>query len=248
MYTLAASAAGVSLLALTQPSEAKIVYTPAHRQLPLNKDFFLDLNHDGVADFKFHIFTFDHSVRRGTGSMFDYALLMVYPQGTANHVVGKSTYYASALRYGVRIGPKAPFARGRALMGGVQYHFANKTLIYSGPWASNGKAVNHRYLGLEFVVKGQIHFGWARFNVRVYRNPEAIIFAILTGYAYETIPNRPITAGKTMGPDDASAEEPNATLTAPTPEPATLGVLAMGAPGLPIWKREESVVATTERH
>src|SRR5215831_893143 len=48
-YALAAGAAGVGVLAVAQPADAKIVYTPAHvvvgRTLPL------DLNHDGIVDF-----------------------------------------------------------------------------------------------------------------------------------------------------------------------------------------------------
>ena len=62
--------------------------------------------------------------------------------------------------------------------------------------------------------------------------------ATLTGYAYETIPGKAIIAGATKGPDDA---EPTASLKAPTPAPATLGMLALGAPGLSIWRREESM-------
>ena len=64
--------------------------------------------------------------------------------------------------------------------------------------------------------------------------------AILTGYAYETIPGRAIIAGKTKGRDDA---EPTASLNKRIPEPATLGALALGAPGLAIWRREEAVTA-----
>ena len=51
MYALAASAAGVGVLALAQPAEAKIIYTPAHKSIGAKT--FLDLNHDGVHDFKF---------------------------------------------------------------------------------------------------------------------------------------------------------------------------------------------------
>jgi hypothetical protein len=58
-----------------------------------------------------------------------------------------------------------------------------------------------------------------------------------------TLANKPIIAGKTQGPDDTSAEESSAT-PMPASEPATLGALAMGAPGLLIWRREESVGAT----
>jgi hypothetical protein len=63
------------------------------------------------------------------------------------------------------------------------------------------------------------------------------IKAVLLGYAYETIAGKAIIAGATSGPDDA---EPAASLNTPTSEPATLGTLAMGAPGLSIWRREES--------
>jgi hypothetical protein len=60
--------------------------------------------------------------------------------------------------------------------------------------------------------------------------------AVLLGYAYETIASKAIIAGATSGPDDG---EPTASFTMPTPEPATLGALAMRAPGLSIWRRKD---------
>jgi len=101
--------------------------------------------------------------------------------------------------------------------------------------------VNNRYLGVKFEIKGQTHFGWARLNVQV--QLPLTITATLTGYAYETIPNKPIMAGKTKGPDDVMVGEPDAVRIMPPPEPATLGILARGAPALPIWRREESAGA-----
>jgi hypothetical protein len=86
---------------------------------------------------------------------------------------------------------------------------------------------------LQFLIEGKVHFGWARLNVSC-RGTD--VFAILTGYAYETIPGKSIIAGATKGPDDAA---PTASFTMPTPEPVTLGALAMGAPGLSIWRRKE---------
>jgi hypothetical protein len=65
------------------------------------------------------------------------------------------------------------------------------------------------------------------------------INATLTGYAYETIPNKPIIAGKTEGPYDGTAEAPNASVPEPSSEHAMLGMLALGEPGLSIWRREE---------
>src|SRR5689334_6169667 len=52
MYALAASAAGVGVLALSQASDAKIVYTKTHRVIKLDQHYDIDLNHDGIADFR----------------------------------------------------------------------------------------------------------------------------------------------------------------------------------------------------
>jgi hypothetical protein len=130
------------------------------------------------------------------------------------------------------LGPKRPFQANRDVLldwsggpnGGTAY----------GPWT--GKT-GTAYPGLN-SIKGQTHFGWARVKT-------SSIFpysVYLTGYAYETIADKPITAGRTKGPEDI-VEEPDAVLGVPTPKPATLGLLAIGSPGLSIWRREESVGA-----
>src|SRR5215471_858007 len=53
-YALAAGAAGVTALCSPQAAQAKIVYTPAHMNIPLNIYVLLDLNHDGIPDFTLH--------------------------------------------------------------------------------------------------------------------------------------------------------------------------------------------------
>jgi hypothetical protein len=221
MYVLAASAAGVGVLALAQSAEAKIIYTQTHVVIGTNHIYSLDLNHDGIADFKIdnHSFFTDTIV----------ATLSAVPAQANNAVVGRqrqigSPYYAYALTRGVVISSKQPFAGGwMAWSDG-----ANR----AGQWVN----VRSRYLGLKFRIKGKVHYAWARLNVTV---GNSRISATLTGYAYETIPGKPIIAGATKGPDD----EPTASLNTPIPVPATLGALAMGAPGLSIWRRKESVGA-----
>src|SRR6202049_5291674 len=54
-YALAAGAAGVGALALAQTAQARIIYTAVHKQLPINKTFYLDLNHDRINDFNFFL-------------------------------------------------------------------------------------------------------------------------------------------------------------------------------------------------
>jgi hypothetical protein len=50
MYTVAATAAGVGMLALAQPAEAKIVYTPAHVMVAPHERYGIDFDHDGTTD------------------------------------------------------------------------------------------------------------------------------------------------------------------------------------------------------
>lgn len=228
MYARAATAAGVGVVAITLPANAKIVYTPAHQRITTGAEVFLDLNHDGIRDFRFLNYT------SATG-----AVLLVYAATSAvpriyqvNGIVG-AVSAASALRGGRRIGPGKHFIDS-GIMGG----FANRR-GYFGQWADSGKSTDHHYLGLQFVINNQIHYGWARLNVRVYSNPKPTVFAVITGYAYETIPGKTIITGATKGPDGA---EPTASLNTPTPGPVTLAALALGSPGLSIWRREEAVV------
>jgi hypothetical protein len=95
------------------------------------------------------------------------------------------------------------------------------------------------YLGLEFVIKGEIHFGWAHLQLAGESSPTII------GYAYETIPNRPIVTGQIKGTNETNLKQPEASLTLPAPQPASLGLLALGSRGLSIWRRnDESATAS----
>jgi hypothetical protein len=236
MYALAATATGVGVLAFVQPSEAKIVYTPAHLKIPLNTDFFLDLNHDGIHDFVLFNYSLQcHANTCGAG-------VSVGPGKAGNEIWGQHDL-ASALRAGVRIGARghSNFSRSAGLMADW-FSSPGTHGRFEGPWANGGKGVKNRYLGLKFQINGRTHFGWARLNVAWNHG----FSATLTGYAYETVANRPIITGKTKGPDEISIEGQDAVLTAPNPVLTTLGALALGAPGLSIWRRNESVVARPE--
>ncbi len=208
-YALAASAAGASLLALTQPVEAKIVYTKAHERFRYDS-IFLDLNHDGVIDFGIPIHT-TLTDSQHVSSLY----VNVYRSQSQNRIVGTSRE-ASALRAGARI---ASANQGRGQMVFLRQR-AGKTYFY-GHWANGGKGVRNRYLGLKFFINGKAHYGWARVSVWFQHQQ---IAGVLTGYAYETIPNKPIIAGKTHGKDVI------------TLEPASLGHLAQGASAIPAWR------------
>jgi len=229
MYVLAASAAGVGMLALVQPAEAKIVYTPA--QVRINHKLALDLNHDGINDFYF-VSSYNHA----SSCSSNYLIVSPYRK---NLLLTKN-FFPLALRAGVRVGGAQHFSFN-GLMARASFNCTNGHSRFEGDWANSGKGVKNRYLGLKFLINGKVHYGWARLNVTI----NSILREVtLTGYAYETVPGKAIIAGATTGPDDA---EPTASLTL-TPEPATLGTLALGAPGLSIWRREAPVDAALRRN
>jgi hypothetical protein len=229
-YALAASAAGVGMLALVRPAEAKIVYTPAHVQITPANWVYIDLNHDGINDFVLEN-------KYNFASIYTSSFLSCYSanHGSANRVRGDAkSFIAFALRSGVRIGA-ANFPNLAPRMAKVVRNSQNSSARFGWPWANGGKGVKSRYLGLQFTIKGKTHFGWARLNVTF--TSKHLIDAVLTGYAYETIPGKAIVAGATKGPDDG-AQAASASIKTHTPTPAMLGTLALGAPGLSIWRRE----------
>jgi hypothetical protein len=205
MYALAASAAGVGILALSQPSEAKIVYTSVHRFIGQHHRFKIDLNHDKITDFTISNFAYC-----GTDQCF-YALFQKPAAGNSavGYVFGTQLLLESALKRGSRIGPGAGFKTGTGGLVEAVFSSGGLSTNVFGQWQN----VKNRYLGLKFQIKGKTHYGWARFNVKINKTK---ITATLTGYAYETIPGKPIIAGKTKGPGVL------------TEKPTTLGELALG--------------------
>lgn len=217
-YAILAASSGVAMLALTPSAEAKIVYTPTNQKLPLNTTFALDVNGDGIPDFNFIAGTvLGGAVRRDTYTFNSDGTLGVSGAVESNQVWGENNI-VSALPAGVKIGGKGKFAASHFFMGLVSAT-DSEPARYFGPWAPPDGNVKNHYVGLKFVIDGETHYGWARFNVQIRQPLHGNVQAILTGYAYETVANAPITAGATSGAEEAD-----------TP-PATLGQLAAGAAG-----------------
>jgi len=241
-YASAAAAAGVSLLTLTSPASAKIVYTPTHTPIPEKGYVSLDLNHDGSADFII-VNSWGISCCGAGGAWLSVGCALHTtgpvspPKGeTCNYLTDQiwgrgvvSGRFASALPAGVKVrankwyfqAAKYPFF---AVMGAIGNGAYGQSSNSDGQWLY----AKDRYLGLQFVIKGQVHYGWARLTVTFPPQPSPGILAILTGYAYETEANTPIITGKTKGPDVI------------TLDPATLGHLAGGASQIPAWRGERN--------
>jgi hypothetical protein len=222
-YALAASAAGVGMIALAQPSEAEIVFTPAHTFLVRYQHFPLDLNHDGTPDIGFFFYGPAYHAFNQT--------LFVHPLNGGGVIVD-GPGYAAPLPLGFGIGPGRNFANGnnsRRIERTRGYYTQNSGYIVRsyGLWANKGD----KYLGVEFVIDGELHYGWIRFTVTVGHNQP--MDGTVTGYAYETKANQSVHAGQLS--DEASVPAKTEPMVSPS-----LGALALGFMGLDLWRREDS--------
>ena len=203
-YALAASAAGVTLLALAEPSAAEIIYTHTHHGIGKSGSYRLDFAHDGTTDLTIQN-KYVHTCTTFNGSCFTTESLVAIPAG--NGAVVYNSYGAVAMKRGMRIGPGDPFKGGSERM-------VKANGLVSGSWIN----VNDRYLGVKFKIDGKTHYGWARLNVQI--QLPYTVNTTLTGYAYETVPNKSIIAGKTKGPGVITVQ--------PDEAPGSLGMLVLG--------------------
>ena len=157
LYAIAAVVAVVEIIALAQPLEAKIVYTPTNIKVGFNA-YNLDLNHDGLTDFSLYETQYiAHYCQQG--EFVEDWLRESATQG--NGVVISSSSYAAALEKGTVIGSNQSFVpdwrdlafvEGGFVPGRTRCGYLKKL---QGDWAN----VSNRYLGMEFLIKGKIHYG-----------------------------------------------------------------------------------------
>jgi len=236
-----AAAAGASLVSV-QAASAKVIYTPINLTIETGT-VPLDLNHDGVVDFNV-------VERAGTQNFYPeyFRSLKINGAGHSGAGVLATSYHyfppvvrARPLPSGMLIGPGEHFGRvqnANASMADLYASIGIDTYLRCYGWFAgfpfcSGTA--DTFLGLRFVVSGKTYYGWAGFSViKVgFNRYRPYIHARLVGAAYEDVPGRPIRAGQ-LHDGTATIE------TAPDPQPATLGLLALGAPGLNIWRRREA--------
>lgn len=217
MYLAAAGAAGVGLLSNAQ---AKVVYTPANISIPFDTPQQIDLNGDGIADLTLQVSPLAKSF-----GMFANA-----PTGNGVRLAGVN---AAAGFFGVPVGPGEKFAGYYVGLYYKVFGYGNSSSYGAfGPWVN----VTNRYLGVKFLIGGTTHYGWVRMTTSKTADP------LITGYAYETVPNTSIKDGAISGPTHVAGLEPVDVL-APDLQPATLGVLARGSDALAIWRRDDEVPA-----
>ena len=196
-----AAAAGAAAFVGSTGASAEVVYTPVHAKV--SYEYPLDLNHDGINDFRIHSYELS-----GDGGLLVYPLHQGNRIATTFQACGRASgAAAAALPTGATIGPHKKFTAKASCM------IRSFSSTVNGPW----QLAQDRYLGLVFVIDGKEHFGWARLTNHGFGGFDS---TDILGYAYETIPGKPIVAGDEGNSTEASTQ------------PSSLGALAAGAPAL----------------
>jgi hypothetical protein len=232
---LAYALAGAGAVTLAPTADAEIVYTPADVTIT-HGTLKIDLDNDGIADF---------GVRDGqVNSYYDRGGALDVQGGgnPAPGVIEVQNYWAYAASDGFPVGPDSPlpFAdlrprlKSRVMAWAFWSYNGHR---FGGPWAD----VVDRFLGFRFNINGETHYGWARFTVHVRRSGFPTIKAQLTGYAYETEPDKTILAGDQGLSSDAKVGNhsvEDASIEAPPAQAfPSLGLLSLGFVGFEAWRQ-----------
>lgn len=132
------------------------------------------------------------------------ANLQVRDAYDGNILTSSGSYYVQGFNFGDEIGPGANEASdaGAHVAANGAYNFFDNAM---------------KYIGVEFDLGGQTHYGWVGFEV----DSTSPMNGVIRDYAYETTPNTPINAGAGV-----------------IPEPASLALLAAGAGALAAPRRK----------
>ncbi len=235
LYCVAAAVAGVSMLALAEPATAEVVVTKKAIPVPITpwptpEPVRISMANNGVDNFSLWRYSLDS----------DRGLLAWGANRGSSVMIGADGYYAKALALprGAQIGPSSFFNNYTDLIEATE---SGPPRYSRGYWGGNPK---NRYLGVKFQLNGQTHYGWIRLTVtsNVKLN-KPTLEATITGYAYETVPNKAIMAGTAAmaatTPNDPTTELRTPRIPRPNSGPS-LGMLATGSEALPLWRREET--------
>jgi hypothetical protein len=246
-YALSAATAGVAVMACSVAADAAPICK--HSSVVLESQSF-PLNPAGQRISPFEIADTFNNVCSQTGCSWNRGFLT--PNAPFADPLLAPNGFPANLPFGASVGPGGQFGGGR------EYGL----LFTYGPWAGGDKN-HHRgnfdfskdnYFGFKFSISSQTHYGWVRLSVTVgggYGNLATIINVL--EYAYESNPNTVLPAGACStaeassatgaAPHGVASREDASGSAAPiasgvqTPPPASLGMLALGAQGIPLWRR-----------
>ena len=187
------STMAAALTAVVVDANAEVYYTDIEDEtIEVGGYFEADIDGDGTTDFVFS----GGSTSSSGGSIWSFVsgFGIVSSVGLGNSSnqfigsVGPYYNYGSALEEGALIGPDGAWLNYPSL--------SNSAVMASnfyGVTYGNFPGEGEMYLGIQFSVKGNLHYGWMRVEADI--NPA---YMTIYDWAYEGIPNQPIEAGSTI--------------------------------------------------
>ncbi len=177
---LAKYGALVASTAVVAEADAAIIYTDIVPDFSggIGSQYFLDLNNDGTDDFRIY--------HNGGSSLY------IAPLVAGNGVLGSggATFaYPFALSSGAMINSSASAFFTNGFSGGYQ------SLNYGSCSFGNWCSITDKYLGFEFMIGGNTHYGWARLDVDANGNLWTV-----KDYAYDDVAGTGIPAGAMSTP------------------------------------------------
>ena len=254
-YALSASAAGVATLACSIPADA----APACKMLSVdllgNETYAFNPADQEIAPFNIAQTFVDVS----SLSLAFWNRGFFTPNLPGAEVLLGANAIPAELPAGAVIGSSAQFGKGRSY--GLLFTYGPSGGGTMSRHRGNLKFSRINYLGFKIVFRGKPHYGWLRLKVTFYNGPFQTkdTRTAIQKYGWETTPGKPITAGSCSGPersasaatllDDGSesaasgpvASSPVASIVpqgSETPQVGSLGMLAIGAAGIPFWRRK----------
>src|SRR5579862_487412 len=245
-YALAAAASGVAVLACAMPAEGAPVCKTVSVDLQGSATFPLNPANQFAAPFNIAQSVYSFSFyTTGISQFFWWNRAFFEPNSAGAKVITTSNNLPADVALGAEIGPGGNFKKPASY--GMLFTYGRGTFRHN---QGGGTKSNHRgnlnlfgdnYIGFEFVESGQLHYGWIR--LRITTKPGYVkknfTSTHVLAYGYETTPNTAIAAGSCSGEEKANSIEPqNSQL-----PPANLGLLALGNPALPAWRRPQPLLS-----
>ena len=254
-YALAASAAGVALLACSVPAGAVPVCKNLAVTLAGTDTYALDPASQRFAPFNI-AHTFDN-----ISSLTSYFWNRGFLTPNSAHAVELlgTNGFPAALASGASIGPDGHFGRGKS--SGMLFSFGPLNGGTKKHHQGNFRFGQTNYFGFRFSISGEDHYGWVRLKVTFGRGFDGTAtFIHVRGYGYETTANTAIRAGQCSSETSLSVlpisngnrirgagpeTQRNGSIASVAreisrnPRSASLGLLALGAWGLRLWRRKE---------
>jgi hypothetical protein len=222
-HSLSSQLKGYSLLFASMlckfSSEAQVVYTDIDpdRELgcfiptdfPYSDSYDLDLNNDGVVDFKFNFYIQGFNQIFSTGTFpewISYNFYEIVLGQLPGNIVMSTGGGCDYLNFGL----VEKFGAGENI--GYQPdngQFAEFAGVYH--YYNCGQSSGEFYVGLSLEDNGVPHYGWVRVKLANVPNGEPdTLCLVIKDYAYNKTPNEGIIAGDTLGVSTSVSEASNA--------------------------------------